>query len=423
MKNNCPHCKKEIEISEDKLGEVVTCDSCKTSFVAGSSTVRGSEPSGASDEKTGEHLQSDARDVEFNGAFYPLKTFRRLNRRFIAFSSLILLEIISFIAFWFHAARGVLVYTYGGGGSSASFMAASISFVALFIPLFVSYLLLLRVLREFDLPANRLPLYLYWFVPIMLVVCASLRANVFSLLVIPVFIADICYLVSYFAKAVRILLSARVVVPARGNPFVRGMKRYSFVLFPLLVILLSSAFFLGSQEKDARLCRNCGIWIDRDSICFLGGRLQSTSKYKPTVFSKYLDPEHRCSYHEGKTYLSGEETFMLDLLGVKERSKRGMYYHSITASSVRRGHIRDFLKNYSNIRDNSTLYQFLCEKDSPDYVRRLISFDLTSEEEEEFLRLFVLDWTGYYGSVLGPAEGVSIRGDISGSTDGSISGE
>ena len=202
LKNICPHCKKEIEISEDKLGEVVTCDSCKTSFIASCSADRKSEPSTSSDGKSREHLQPDAREVEFDGAFYSRKTFRRLNRRFTTFSSLLLLEVICFIALNYHVMRG-LDHPFGGGTSVMNPMVAGDAFLVIFIPLFVSYLLLLRTLREFDFPVGRLPLYLYWLVPFMIVVCGVLQAQgpVFALLVIPMFIADIGYLLYYFSKA------------------------------------------------------------------------------------------------------------------------------------------------------------------------------------------------------------------------------
>ena len=416
LKINCPHCKKEIEVSEDKLGEVAFCDSCKTSFVAGSSPDRESEPSTSSDGKSREHLQSDAPEVEYDGAFYSLKTFRRLNRRFIAFSSFFLLEVICFIALYFHMVRN-LNHPFGGG-SSVNPMVAGDAFLVIFIPLFVSYLLLLRTLRVFDPSIGRLGLYLYWLVPFMTVVCGVLQAQgpVFALLVIPMFIADIGYLLYYFSKASRILKSARAVVHSGGNPFVRGLKRYSFVLFPLLVSLFAMIFFFGSKKYEAGLCRNCGIWTDRDSICFLGMNLCFSSEYKPTAFSKYLDPEHRCPHYGGKTYLSGKVTFMLELLGVKDHVRGGTYCHSMSAYFLRRDHLRDFLKKYSNISDdNSSLYRFLCEKDSTDYVRRLISDDLTSEEEEEFLRLFDPSWGRYIDSGLKTVE--DIRDDISGRID------
>ena len=409
LKNICPHCKKEIEISEDKLGEVVTCDSCEKSFRASRIFVSNADPvpssSSEPDGKDTSHADISAeplsdgkfREIEYYGTFYSLPGLRRLRKCFAAFVFLFTVQVCCFIALF-----GSIVFTL------TLFVICFLVALLIFIPLFVVYLKLLKALQVFGFPFV-VSLALYWFVPFVVIVLIAADTHsplsVVTCFFLPL-VSDLIFRLYFIVKANRLLNAARILLPGR-KPFIKMMKRYSCFLIPLFVVLLFSAFFFGSVSKEAGLCKNCGIWTDRDSICFLGMNLFSSSEYKPTAFSKYLDPEQRCTHHAGKTSLSKKQTFILQFLGVDNELEKKLFYHSISAFPIRRDYLRGFLKDYGNIREkNSYLYRFLCEKDSPDYARRLISFDLTAEEEEEFLRLFDPDWNGEPESDLKDAEGI-----------------
>ena len=187
----------------------------------------------------------------------------------------------------------------------------------------------------------------------MLILGVILRLNSASfyyLFIIAPLIADIVLRLFFMIEAVVIIKSARVL-PDKGNLFVRSLKRYSFVLFPLFVFLLVSAVIFGSVRPENNLCKNCGIWIEKENICFSGISLFSFPEYKPTAFSRFLDPEHQCSHHSGTVVLPTGSRRSFGILGFHSVQTEKKYCLTLVYSPE--FEIKGFLAEYRNIEENS----------------------------------------------------------------------
>ena len=313
LKINCPKCRREIELPEEKLGEVVTCDSCKTYFVTERVLAddQPSAPSGSGyvPEKDAVPLlfsiiSGEFKEIERNGKSFPRKTLLRLNRRFCVFTVLFLVQLACMITiinnFIIRDAVSVLPFI-------------SVLLVLLTIPLSVVYAMLLRAMQV----SRRqliLSLSVFWLVPGLFVVCVarSKFSSIASAVLGILLLIDILLRLSNMFKTAAILREAKDL-PFRGNRFVRTMKRYSFLHFPLLVFLLVSVIIFGSVKREIALCANCEVCIDRIVVYYLGAPLLSFSQKTPTRFTGALDPEHQCRHRfKKKTPSSKEEYFFLN---------------------------------------------------------------------------------------------------------------
>ena len=348
LKINCPKCRREIEISADKLGETVTCDFCKNSFVAGSSPLRGdSAGNGEMEGRSAEPLSDGKfREIDYKGTFYSLQVLWQLKKHFSRFAFLLLFLIACFTAIE-NRAEDINM------SIPLTFVFFLLLFMLTFILLFVSYSELLSALQEHGY-RRTVCLVLYWFPLFMFILMVCLRIDfasyVYLLFVVAPLIADFVLLLFFMIKAVLILKSARVL-PDKGNLFVRTLKRYSFVLFPLFIFLLVSFVLFGSVRPENNLCKNCGIWIEKENICVSGISLFSLPKYKPTAFSRFLDPEHQCSHHSGTVVLPTGSRRSIGILGFHSIQTERKYCLSIIYSPE--FEIKSFLAEYRNIEENS----------------------------------------------------------------------
>ena len=244
LKITCPHCKKEIEISEDKLGEVAFCDFCKNSFVAGSSP-RGGD--GAGTGQDGKHPSAEPlsdgkiREVEWNGTFYDLSMLRRIRKRYIVFTVLVLLQIACLLI--------NLIRIPLPAGFDLDEIASPLSFLVFStaIPSFMLYIMLVLALNESFLSIF---IKLNLLVMPFLVLMVSNRNPAFFVLACFMFFSG--QLLS-IVKAAVILEAAKIPPPGR-NRYTRAFKRYAFLVLPLmisfvlLILLLALGLKLGKDD-------------------------------------------------------------------------------------------------------------------------------------------------------------------------------
>ena len=404
----CPKCRCEMDVPTDKLGETVTCDSCKTVFVAGSSVRSGGFEDGVTvGDSAGPLSDGKFKEIEYKGISYSLQKIRQLNRRFCVFTSLFLLQIIFFFATFYYLWKSI-PKMHGMNRLSEMgwlFVVPLILFVLGYFILFEAYVMLLKALQVSG-SLFRWGQWLYLLVPIVFISACGMKEPFVVLVVVffvVVFLADIIFRVFFTIKAARILNSAKEI-PSEKNFFIRTMKRHSCGLILMAVSLFALIFFFGSEKNETGLCKNCGIWTDTDSVCFFGKRLLSfSSNYKPTAYSRFLDPEHQCFHHDGEVIRSEEERFLVEFL-LSSKSSKKSFPHSINVRDPelqRKEEIRDNVKKYIenpvSIQPDSPLYRYLCEKNSKSLARRMIVFDLTSEEIEDI-----------HLSLIGPLPGASV---------------
>ena len=120
LKIVCPRCKCEVEISEDKLGEVVTCDSCKKPFRASRAFVSEAAPPPSASDAPAENETSNVpsgsdhtpevdaespapdktdgffHEIDYRGRHFTVKDLKKLRNRFVVFSVLTLFIISCF---------------------------------------------------------------------------------------------------------------------------------------------------------------------------------------------------------------------------------------------------------------------------------------------------------------------------------------
>ena len=242
LKINCPECRREIELPEEKLGEVVTCDFCKTSFLSGSSPRSGD---GSGPGMKGKHPSAEPlsdgkiREVELDGTFYDLSLLRRIRKRYIVFTVLVLLQIACLLLY--------LIRIPLPAGFDLKDIASPLPFfvISTVIQSFVLYIMLVLALNESFLSIFvKLNLLV---MPFPLLMIANGNP---ALLVLACFMFFSGQLLSIIKAAV-ILKNATISPPGR-NRFTRAFKRYAFLFLPLLIsfILLILLLALGLKLGD-----------------------------------------------------------------------------------------------------------------------------------------------------------------------------
>jgi len=242
LKINCPNCRREIEISSDKLGEVVICDFCRKSFPAGSSPRSGiSAGNGVKGHPSAEPLSDGKiREVELNGTFYDLSMLRRIRKRYFVFTVLVLLQIACLLI--------NLIRIPLPAGFDLDDIASPLSLFVFStaIPSFMLYIMLVLALNES---------FLSIFVKLNLLVMPFLvlmnsNGN-------PAFLVLACFMffsgqLLSIVKAAVILKTAKIPPPGR-NRYMRAFKRYAFLFLPLLIsfVLLILLLALGLKMGDA----------------------------------------------------------------------------------------------------------------------------------------------------------------------------
>lgn len=418
LKNICPHCKKEIEISEDKLGEVVTCDFCEKSFRASRIFVSNADPvpssSSEPDGKDTSHAdisterfpemeaKSPAPDktggffheINYRGRHFTVESLKHLKKRFVIFSVLSVFLISSLIALF--------------NGSFDSFPGGSaiLIILLLFVSWFIFYGRLFLALKESE-PRIRTKLLLLvatFVFPVAYAFCKGIVEKKIALvcLVVLLFINGFVFLMSILDS----IIIFGLAMIAAADRRVKNALRLSLILLPILVSLCISSYFFGSVRSTTNLCENCGIWSETESICLFGIPLFFYTNHTPTAFSQFLDSEHRCRHRDGERFISQEAryAFAIPESGHDPRSdvvdEIGQQRHEAVAVALgytpkpvpffmKSYSVDDFVEVLDNIRADSPLYEFLCEKDSKDYARRLLTSELTSEEVEQFYRRFI----------------------------------
>lgn len=307
LKINCPKCRREIEIPAEKIGEVASCEFCRAYFVT--ERVRtGDQPSAPSDPEcvpekdtsfVSSSMSGDFKGIEYGGGFFSGEAILRLNRRFCVFTVLVLFQLACLIAI---VNPGIIDVVDSEIPLVACFM-----ILLTFVPLSVVYAMLLRAMQVSG-RRYKLSLSVFWLIPPLLVVRVFMPGkSAFIPGAVPVLLllVDIILRLSNLLQAAAILKAAKDL-PFRGNRFVRTMKRCSFLSLPLLFFLLVSVFFLGSVKRETFLCSACEIYVETNTVCFLGAPLLTFSQKTPTRDTESLDPEHRCRHRIGRASSSSD---------------------------------------------------------------------------------------------------------------------
>ena len=383
-----------IELPEEKLGEVVTCDSCKNSFVS----------EGVCEE---DHPDNG---VVYQRRVYSMKSILQIRMWFHAFFVVFLIQCVLLTC--------LPVFSVPGSSSDYSALSSNYSFflfIFLLFLLFVSFMLLLRALKK-SVPLILLDALLI-LAPILLYeLCLLDDAAASCWLDIAYVMAAFCLLeiIRSSCKAIVILNASRkhsspkssLSVSAYWRGFAGTVRRNAGKLVVLSFALFISAFFLGDHKSKLFYCRDCGIGIEEKDYVLWG----EYTSFGQNAYSRFLDPEHRCN-HSRKVNITGAEDY--DLPGtivevVDHRPDIDYYYedkHTIMVgdfpfvfsegeterhefhdyqreSEIRQETIKSYMKTYMKKRGKrSSYYGFLCEVEKQDpyfrpYIRNMLSGQL-----------------------------------------------
>ena len=399
LKINCPHCKKEIEVSEEKLGEVVTCDSCKNSFVA-ESVCEADHPDNG---------------VVYKRKVYSMKSIRQIRMWFHAFFVVFLIQCVLLTCLPVFSVPGSSS-DYSASSSDYSALSSNYSFflfIFVLLFLFVSFMLLLRALKEsvplilLDALLILAPIFLYE-------LCLLDDAAAFCWLDIAYVMAAFCLLeiIRSSCKAIVILNASRKhsssksswSVSACWRGFAGTVRRNAGKLVVLSFALFISAIFLGDHKSKIFYCRDCGIGIEEKDYVLWG----EYTSFGQNAYSRFLDPEHRCN-HSRKVNITGAEDYdltgsILDVVGHRPdidyydrhtimvgdypfsffdgETEHHEYHDYQRESEIRQEMIKRYMKTYMKKRGKrSSYYGFLCEVEKQDpyfrpYIRSMLSGQL-----------------------------------------------
>ena len=393
---NCPKCRHEIEIPADKLGETVTCDSCKTSFPAGSAPDNEASHASFSEDVLAEneaiHAESRTGSTAGEESCSAVSEGGNAGMKHAPLSG------------GFRNLRGGNAEESGPAGGDDPSGRKTVSSGCVYVPrsnasLVVCYelftsLFLSMVVILFQMNAENLAdgtgMILFSFLFLPLFICFYFlshslgeRGSVFALELVLLFLPFVNVLCILFIVGKSIVaMESDAIHLGSGTRCARLLRCNALVLLP--VFLMISVFFLFQpQEKEKFICMECGIQIEKTSIPLPFSQELSFSSCRSDAFSKVLDPEHRCA-HAGERFRISEETYYPVKMFRPLHGHRSFFIVA-TGPRTKEDAFRDFVKQYwEEMGEDSFLYSFLGDCAADSYVRRMVSARLDPDEIDCF---------------------------------------